>query len=60
MNLRLWLEKTWVIILVLIFIPPLGIYLMWKYSSWEDRTKIRITGLAITDIIFVWVKLINK
>lgn len=60
MNLRLWVEKSWVIVLFLIFIPPLGIYLMWKYSSWEDSRKIMITGGAITEIIFIWVKLINK
>ncbi len=55
-----WLEKTWVIILFLIFIAPLGVYLMWKYSSWSDRTKILITGLEITNIIFAYVNLINK
>lgn len=58
--MRLWLEKTWVIILFVLFFPPIGIFLMWKYSSWSDRTKIIITGLAITDIILFYARVLNK
>ncbi|MBZ9691651.1 hypothetical protein [Clostridium sp. M14] len=38
-----WYEKTWVIILFLIFFFPVGLYLMWKYSKWNKAVKVVLT-----------------
>jgi uncharacterized membrane protein len=32
-------QKTWFIVLSLIFFFPVGIYLMWKYTSWSKKAK---------------------
>ena len=44
-------EKTWFIILMLIFIFPLGLFLMWKYASWNKVAKIILT--VILSILFI-------
>ena len=39
-----WYTKTWVIILFLIFLWPVGLFLMWKHKkSWKKITKILVT-----------------
>ena len=45
-----WYEKNVAIILFLIFFFPVGLLLMWKYSSWNKAVKIVISlfiGLAV-------------
>ncbi|WP_252238860.1 hypothetical protein [Clostridium sp. VAP51] len=42
-----WYEKTWVIILFLIFFFPVGLYLVWKHSEFSKKTKIIITAVIL-------------
>ncbi|NFE94543.1 hypothetical protein [Clostridium botulinum] len=42
-----WYEKTWVIILFLIFFFPVGLYLVWKHSEFNKKTKIIITAAIL-------------
>ncbi len=43
-----WYQKTWVVILLTIFIWPVGLFLMWKYKKeWGKVVKIIITVIAI-------------
>ena len=42
-------QKTWFIILSLLFFFPLGIFLMWRYAGWNKIVKGVITA------IFAWV-----
>lgn len=38
-------QSNWFIILMLIFVFPLGIFLMWRYTSWKKFWKISVTVL---------------
>jgi len=38
-----WYQKNWVITLFLIFIAPVGIFLLWKYTHYGHKTKIFIS-----------------
>lgn len=38
-------EKTWFIILMLIVFFPVGLFLMWKYTTWNKTAKIIVTVL---------------
>ena len=40
-------EKTWFIIVMLLFVFPVGLFLMWKYSSWNKVAKIIVTILIV-------------
>ena len=40
-------EKTWFIILMLIFISPVGIFLMWYFKEWNIEAKIIISIVFI-------------
>ena len=45
-----WYTKNWVIIVFLIFLFPVGLFLMWKYAKWFKVIKIIITiifGLGV-------------
>lgn len=46
-----WYQKTWAIILFLIIFFPVGLFLMWKYSSWNKIIKGVITGFFV--LIFI-------
>lgn len=37
--------KTWFIILLLFFFAPVGVYLMWRYANWNNKTKKIVTGV---------------
>lgn len=42
-----WYKRTWVIILFLLFLWPVGLYLMWKYKKdWSKAVKIIISILV--------------
>lgn len=47
-----WYQATWLIIVSLIFLAPLGIFLMWKYASWSKTWKIIITIAASLFMIY--------
>ena len=38
-----WYENTAIIILLLIFFFPVGLFLMWKHSSWSKAVKLIVT-----------------
>ncbi len=42
-----WYEKSWVIILFLIFFWPVGVFLMWRYAPWSKLAKIIITVVLV-------------
>lgn len=48
---RRFYQKTWFIILALIFFWPLGIFLMWKFSKWNKIVKIIISILCLFALI---------
>lgn len=39
--------ETWFIVLMLIFVPPFGVFLTFKYSEWEKKIKIIATILSV-------------
>lgn len=44
-------QKTWLIVLALIFFWPLGVFLMWKFSKWNKIVKIIISILCVFALI---------
>lgn len=48
-------EKTWFIILLIIFFFPVGLFLMWKYTRWNKTIKIIVTILVVLMAIFALV-----
>lgn len=46
-------QRTWFIILMLIFVSPVGIFLMWFYKEWNTIIKI------IVSIFFIFYFMIN-
>src|SRR5699024_8937376 len=44
-------QKNWFVILTLIFVFPIGLYLMWRHTDWKPKTKKIVTG--IVSFIFV-------
>lgn len=46
-----WYKKPIVIILFLIFLFPIGLFLMWKYTDWSTKTKGIVT--AALALLFV-------
>lgn len=48
-----WYEKSWVVILLIIFFWPVGIFLMWRYKkNWNKIAKTIITILVVIIAIF--------
>lgn len=46
-----WYQKSiWVIILLILFFP-VGLFLMWKYTNWNKKAKIVITGIFALIVI---------
>lgn len=46
-----WYRSNWFIILMLVFIAPVGIFLTWKYAKWSKLWKIVAT--VASTIIFI-------
>jgi hypothetical protein len=42
-----WYAQTWFTILTLIFLAPLGWFLLWKYRSWSLGVKVGATVLSL-------------
>lgn len=40
---RVWYKRSWGIIIMLIVFFPVGLYLMWKHSSWNKYIKIGVS-----------------
>lgn len=48
-----WYQKSWVVILFLLFIWPVGLFLMWKYkNNWTKIAKIIITILVVLCVLY--------
>ena len=47
-----WYQKTSGIVLMIILFFPVGLFMMWRYSSWSTLTKAVITGVFA--IILFW------
>lgn len=41
-----WYQKNWFIILTVLFVFPLGLFLMWKYAKWKNWIKIALTSIG--------------
>ena len=51
---RSWYQQDWVIIALLVFFFPAGLYLMWKYVSWSPQVKWGISGaIALIGIVAI-------
>ena len=44
-------QKTWFVVIALIFFWPLGVFLMWKFSKWNKIVKIIISILCVFALI---------
>ena len=42
-----WYQKTFGIILLLIFFFPIGLYLMWRYGKCNKTVKIVVTAALV-------------
>lgn len=42
-----WYQKTFGIILLLIFFFPIGLYLMWRYGKWNKTVKVVVTAALV-------------
>ena len=48
-----WFSKTWITILTLVFLWPIGLFLMWKYrKNWNKIAKIIVTVLVLSIALF--------
>ncbi len=48
-----WYQKTWFIIIMLIFLFPVGLFLMWKYKKFNKIARYIITGLFALAFVVV-------
>ena len=48
-------QKTWFIILMLIIFFPVGLFLMWRYSSWNKVVKILVSAVFAIALIISFV-----
>lgn len=58
-NSSKWYQRTWFIVLSLIFLAPLGIFLTWKYANWSKNTKIIATIASALFFIFSMINSAN-
>lgn len=49
-----WYKSTWFIVLLLVFVPPLGLILMWLLAPWKKYIKVLVTvPLIYTSAVFL-------
>ena len=46
-----WYQKSWFIILTLLFIFPLGLFLMWRYAHWKNWLKLIVSSVYIISLV---------
>lgn len=46
-NRKSIVKQVWFIIVMMIFVAPVGIYLMWNYTAWKRTTKIILSVVLI-------------
>lgn len=49
-----WYTSTWFTILMLLFVFPVGLFLMWKYKDWKLWIKIAVTVLIAVGVVNMW------
>ena len=47
-------KRTWFIVVMLIYVFPVGLFLMWKYTNWKQWVKIAVTAV----IAISWLSMI--
>lgn len=55
MSDKKWYQKNWVIILLIIYFFPVGLYLMWKHTDWKKGIKILISSIFVFYLIMFFV-----
>jgi len=51
-NTQDWKQKPLIVRLLIVFFPPLGLYLLWRHPTWTQRTKWIVTGCFAAFVIF--------
>lgn len=46
-----WYQKNWFVILMLIFIFPLGLFLMWYFKKWNNTIRWVVTAVVILFVL---------
>lgn len=54
-----WYTSTWFTVLMLIFLAPVGIFLVWKYSGWSKVWKIIASVVAALFFTYAVVSTVN-
>lgn len=54
-----WYKSTWFTVLTLVFLAPVGIFLMWKYSNWSKVWKIVVSIAAALFFLYAVIAAIN-
>lgn len=52
-----WYEKDFYIIIAFFFFYPLGLFMMWKYSTWKKWVKVFLTTcfvIGLLPLILIW------
>ena len=47
-------KRTWFIVVMLIYVFPVGLFLMWKYTNWKQWVKIAVSVV----IAIIWLSMI--
>ena len=51
-------KRTWFIVLMLLFVPPVGIFLMWKFTRWNQVLKVILS--VVFGILFIFALMIGS
>lgn len=46
-----WYQKNWFVILMLLFVFPVGLFLMWYFKKWNKPARWIVTGVIVLAII---------
>lgn len=49
-----WHQRTWIIIVLVLFFFPLGLFLAWKHPNWSKTSKWIATGVVIVIAVNVY------
>jgi len=60
MDKQKFYQKTWFIVLALIFFAPLGVFLLFKYKQWKTPVKIIIAVVALLLFLVIWTSNLNS
>lgn len=47
-----WYEQTWFIVILLIFVSPLGLFLIWRSAKFSFHIKVFVTVVLGATILF--------